>query len=219
MQKKHLIRGVKIRLSLSWSPNYFVIMSEHRDKHYRVEIAKTVTDFGLSSIEKTLLKTPAIYNYSEVLPRTFLATIGVQSWRQEDVFAKKPVCRMILSMSSSTAYLSINQTNPFHYQNVQLKKILVYRNGLPIAGILVSMTDNKRKYYNIMEALDFVFNNRHGTSLANYHNHYIKPFDLTSIQDASHDFIHHELTKVLCTAGGKFGYTVHGRAWNNNKHS
>ena len=68
---------------------------EHRDKHYRVEITEanlnvrkmTVTDFVLSSIEKTLLKTPAIYNYIEFLPRTFLATTGVQSWRQEDVFA------------------------------------------------------------------------------------------------------------------------------------
>ena len=40
----------------------------------------TVTDFVLSSKEKTLLKTPAIYNDFEVLPRTFLATTGVQSW-------------------------------------------------------------------------------------------------------------------------------------------
>ena len=39
----------------------------------------TVTDFVLSSTEKTLLKTPAIYKYFEFLPRTFLATTGVQS--------------------------------------------------------------------------------------------------------------------------------------------
>ena len=48
-------------------------MSEHRDKHYKVQnitnVRKmTVTDFVLSSIEKTLLKTPAVYNYTEVLP-------------------------------------------------------------------------------------------------------------------------------------------------------
>ena len=100
--------------------------------------------------------------------------------------------------------MSINQSNPFHYQNVQLNKIIVYRNGLPIAGILVSMTDNKRKYYNTMEALDFVFNNSHGTNLANYHNHYIKPFDLTSFQDASHDFIHTELTNCISSVNLKF---------------
>ena len=51
----------------------------------------TVTDYVLSSKEKTLLNKPAIYNYIEVVPKTFLAPAGVQSWRQEDVFAKEPV--------------------------------------------------------------------------------------------------------------------------------
>ena len=119
---EHLISRVTIRLSLRQSALDFVIMSEHRDKHYRVEIIEanlyvrkmTVTDFVLSSIDKTLLKTPAIYNNIEVLPRTFLATTGVPSWRQEDVFAKEPVRRMILAMSSNTAYLGTNRTNPFH---------------------------------------------------------------------------------------------------------
>ena len=48
-----------------------------------------------------------------------------------------------------------------------------------------------------MEALDFVFNNGRGISLANYCNHYIMAFDLTSTQEASHDFFHPELTN--CT--------------------
>ena len=86
-------------------------MSEQPYKHYQVQITEanfyvrkmTVTDFVLSSIEKTLLKTPAIYNYIEVLPRTFLATTGVQSSRQEDVFTKEPVSRMILAMHLNTA--------------------------------------------------------------------------------------------------------------------
>ena len=209
---KHLISGVTIRLSLRRSPNDFVIMSEHRDKHYRVESTEanlyvrkmTVTDFVLSSIEKTLLKTPAIYNYIKVLPRTFLATTGVQSWRQEDVFAKEPVRRMILAMSSNTAYLGTNRTNPFHYQKFQLNEIIVYRNGLPIAGTPVSTTDNKRIYYNTLEALDFVFNNSHGISLADYHNHYNMAIDLTSTQEASHDFIHPELTNCTISVELKF---------------
>ena len=209
---KHLISGVTMRLSLRRSPNDFVIMSEHATKHYQVQITEanlyvrkmTVPDFVLSSIEKTLLKTPAIYNYIEVLPRTFLATTGVQSWRQEDVFAKEPVRRMILAMSSNTAYLGTNRTNPFHYQKFQLNEIIVYRNGLPIAGTPVSTTDNKRIYYNTLEALDFVFNNSHGISLANYHNHYIMEFDLTSTQEASHDFIHPELTNCTISVKLKF---------------
>ena len=57
---KHFIRSVTIRFSLRRSANDFVITSEHRDKHYRVEITEAnlyviemiVTDFVLSSMEK-----------------------------------------------------------------------------------------------------------------------------------------------------------------------
>ena len=61
----------------------------------------------------------------------------------------------------------------------------------------VLTTDNKRNYYNTFEALDFVLNNCHRNSLANYHNDYIIAFDLTSTQEALGDFIHSELTN--CT--------------------
>ena len=50
---KHLINGVTISLSMRRSPIDFVILSEHRDKHYQVEI------------------TEANLNYIEVLPRNF----------------------------------------------------------------------------------------------------------------------------------------------------
>ena len=125
---KHLVSGVTARFSLRRSPNDFVVMSEDNGKHYQVQITEanlyvqkmTVTDLVLSSIEKTLLKSPAIYNYIEVLPRTFLATTGVQSWRQEDVFAKEPARRMIVAMSTNEADLGTRRSSPFHYQKCRL---------------------------------------------------------------------------------------------------
>ena len=164
----------------------------------------TVTDYVLSSIEKTLLKNPAVYNYIEVVPKTFLAIAGVQSWRQEDVFAKEPVRTMIVAMSINEAYLGSNRTNPFHYQKFGLNEIIVYRNGLPIAGTPISTSDNKRIYYNTLEALDFVLNTSHGISLANYDNHYIMAFGLTSTQEASNNFIHPELTNCTISVELKF---------------
>ena len=68
----------------------------------------------------------------------------------------------------------------------------------------MSTTDNKRKHYNTMEALDFVFNNSHGISLDNYHNHYFMAFDLTSTQEASYDFIYSELTNCTISVELKF---------------
>ena len=148
---KHLLSGVTIRLSLRRSPNDFVVISEDAAKHYKVQIIEanlyvrkmTVTDYVLSSIEKTLLKNPAIYTYIEVVPKNFLTAAGVQSWQQEDVFAKEPVRKMIVAMSINEAYLATNRTNPFHFQKFGLNEIIVYRNGLPITGTPISTSDKK----------------------------------------------------------------------------
>ena len=61
-----------------------------------------------------------------------------------------------------------------------------------------------------MEALDFVFENSHGISLANYSNHYIMAFDLVSTQEASHDFIHPELTNCTISVELKFDAPLAG---------
>ena len=68
----------------------------------------------------------------------------------------------------------------------------------------MSTTDNKRIYYNTLEALDFLFNNSYEINLANYHNHYIMAFDLTSTQEASHGFVHPELTNCTISVELKF---------------
>ena len=68
----------------------------------------------------------------------------------------------------------------------------------------MSRTDDKRKYYNTLEALEFVFSKIHGISLANYHNLHIMVFDLTSTQEALHDFTHPELTNCTVSVELKF---------------
>ena len=68
----------------------------------------------------------------------------------------------------------------------------------------MSTTDNKTIYYKMLEALDIVFNNSRGISLANYHNHYTMAFDLTSTQEAAHDFLHPELTNCTITVELRF---------------
>ena len=47
----------------------------------------TVADHALSAIEKTLLKTPALYRYTKVLSRTLFATAGNRIWSQDDIFS------------------------------------------------------------------------------------------------------------------------------------
>ena len=198
---KHLLSGVTLRISFRRSTNDFVVISES-NKHYKFRIVEanlyvrkmTIADHALTAIEKTLLKTPAAYRYTEVLPRTFLATTGIRSLSHEDVFSNEPVRRMIIAMAPNQAYLGTNSTNPFHYQKFNLSQIVVYRNGQPIAGTPASTTCNHRIYFNTLEALDFCDKGGHGITLENYPNHFILAFNLTSTQEASHDFIHRELT-------------------------
>ena len=165
----------------------------------------TLTDHVLSAIEKTLLKTPAVYRYTEVLPRNFLATAGIRSWSQEDIFSKEPVRRMIIAMSTNQSYLGTNRKNPFHDQIFNLNKIVIHRNGLLVVGTPISTTSDQRVYFNTLEALDFLDKGGLGIPLADYPNHFILAFDLTSTQEASHDFIHPELTNCSISVELTFG--------------
>ena len=193
------------------SQDDFAVISEDPAKHYKVQIDNanlfirkmTVSDNVLGAIEKTLLKTPAIYRYNEVINKTFLATTGQQSWKYEDIFTREPIRRVIVVLCVGTAFIGTNTANPFHYQKFGLREITIYRNGFATAGTAMTTNDNKRLYYNTMSALAYV-GNGHGIPLSKFANHYIMVFDLTSTHEASHDFIHPELTDSSLSVELKF---------------
>ena len=122
----------------------------------------TIADQVLTAIEKTLLKTPAVYRYTEVLTRTFLATTGIRSWSNTDIFSKEPVRRMRIAMATNQEYLGTNHTNLFHYQKFNLSQIVVYRNGQPIVETPVSKNFKHRISFNTLDALDFLDKGGHG---------------------------------------------------------
>lgn len=210
--ERHLVSGVSLRISLRRAANDFCIRSEDAGKHYQLRIIEanlfvrkmTITDHVVTAIEKTLLKTPAMYRYNEVLAKTFLATRGQLSWKHEDVFTREPIRRLAIAMNTNEAFLGTNVTNPFHYQKFDLEEIVIYRNGLPVAGTPLSTTSDKRLYFNSMNALAYL-ENGHGIPLSEFPNHFVMVFDLTSTLEASHDFIHPELTNSSIAIELKFG--------------
>ena len=159
---EHLLSGVTLRISFRRSTNTFAIFSES-NKHHKVRIIEAnlyvrkmkIADHVLTAIEKTLLKTPAVYRYTEVLTQTYLATTGIRSWSHENIFSKEPARCMINAMATNQTYLGTNRTNPFHYQKFNLSQIVVCRIGQPIVGTPVSTNFNHRIYFNTLEALDF----------------------------------------------------------------
>ena len=72
----------------------------------------TVNDNIIGSIERTLMKSPAIYPYFETVSKTFLASTGQYGWKQEDIFAREPIRRMAICMTTNSAFVGHNRTNP-----------------------------------------------------------------------------------------------------------
>ena len=82
---------------------------------------------------------------------------------------------------------------------------MIYRNGLPVVGTPISTTPDQRDYFNTLGTLDFLDKGGHGIPLADYPNHFILAFDLTSTQEASHNLIHLELTNCSISVELTFG--------------
>ena len=86
----------------------------------------TLNDEVVSAIEKTLLTSPAAYPYFETLTKTFLASTGLHSWKQEDIFAREPIRRLAICLNTNEAFLGNNMQNPFHFQKFDLEQIYIF---------------------------------------------------------------------------------------------
>ena len=158
--EKHLVSGVTLSNSMRRYQDDFAVISEDPAKQYKIKIDEaklligkvTVSDNVVGAIEKIFLKTPAIYQYNEVITNIFLAAAGQQSWKYEDIFTKEPIRRVIVALCVGTAFIGTNTANPFHYQKFGSREITIYRNGFATAGTSMSTTDDKRLYYNSMSA-------------------------------------------------------------------
>ena len=132
-------------------------MSDDAPKHYKVKIVEanfyvrkmTLNDDFVSAIEKTLLASPASYPY----PETFLASIGLRTCKQEDIFAREPIRRLALCLNTNGAFLRNNSQNPFHFRKFDLEQIYIYRNGKPVADSPKSTNNDKHRYLNTISDL------------------------------------------------------------------
>ena len=201
-----LIPNVSLRIKLVRAHNDFIVISDDAGKRYTVKIRDAnlyvrkmiVSEPVVASIERVLLKTPAMYKYTEVLPKTFIIPNGQNSWKHEDVFMREPIRRLAIAMNTNTAFGASNMSNPYHYQKFGMRAITLYRNGIPTAGTPLETIDDKRAYLSSLTALAFG-RNSHGIPLNGFPHHYVIVFDLTSTLEASQELIHPELTNSSIT--------------------
>ena len=130
-----------LRIFFRQSIDDFVTISDDAAKFYKVKIMEdnlyvrkmTSNNDVISAIEKTLLSSPASYPYLENITKTFLASTGLQRWRQEDVFCREPIRRLAICLNTNEALLGSKQLNPFHFRKFNLERIFIHRNGFPVA--------------------------------------------------------------------------------------
>ena len=187
-------------------------MSDDSAKHYKVKIVEadlnvrkmTLNNDVVSVIDKTLFTSPDSHPYLETLTKRNLASSGLHSWKQEDIFARESIRSLALRLNRNEAFLvGNNRKNPFNIQKIDLEQIYIYRNGMPVADCPISTNDIQRLYINTISDLAYI-DNDHGISLTDYPNHFIMVFDLTNTQQASHNFIHPELTNCSTLIELKF---------------
>ena len=89
-------------------------------------------------LKKKLLSRPASYPYLENITKTFFASTGLQSLKQEDVFRRESIRRLAFCLNTNGAFLGSNQPNPFHFGKFSLclEQICIYQNRLPVADSL-----------------------------------------------------------------------------------
>ena len=181
------MKGVTLRIAFRRSIDDFVILSDDAAKHYKVKIVEanlyvrkmTLNDDVVLAIEKTLLTSPASDPYLETHTKHFLASTGLHSWKQEDIFARESIGRLVLCLNTKEAFLGNNRQNPIHFRKFDLEQIYIYRNRMPVADSPISTNDDKRLYFNTISDLAYI-DNGHCISLTDYQNHFIMVFDLTS---------------------------------------
>ena len=175
---KHLISGVTLRLTFLRSRPEFCLIYDNATKDYKVSITQanlhvrkmTVTENVYTAIETNLTKMPAIYRYTEIIPKTFIISNNSSSWNQEDIFNREPIRRFAIAMTTNQAFLGSKIFNPFHFRKFGLSSITVYRNGYPIAGTPLHTDDDKKIYLNSLEALAFGHHG-HGIPFSKFADH------------------------------------------------
>ena len=64
----------------------------------------TLNSDVIYAIEKTLLSSPASYPYLETITKTFLASTGLQNWKQWIVFSREPIRRLAICLNTNEAF-------------------------------------------------------------------------------------------------------------------
>lgn len=188
---KLLLPNINVRIRLIRSRPAFYLFTESTSSTTIIADIKeaslytrqvAVDDRVFRSITTNLQKEPARYNFTEVLPKTFIIPSGQNQYIQENIFNNAPIRRLALAMNSNSAFSGTKKSNPFHYQKFGLREIKIVRGNQVVSQL--DCVNNARPYVTTMQALKFEEDGPN-IPLSDYENHFVLVFDLTSTQESN----------------------------------
>jgi hypothetical protein len=198
---KLILPHVELRLKLVRAADSFCIISNDAGVTYSAKVIDAqlivrklkVADNVHLAIHKTLQSSPAQYHFLETVTRTYVVPANQSNFNKEAIMGNEPVRRLAIAIAPNASFSGSQTTNPFSYTRNGLKRIALIWSGIPVIDMKVSADDLVYPYFLSQKALgmDHAGN---GINLADYPNHFIMVFDLTSTREAGSDVIYPELT-------------------------
>ena len=203
---KFLLPGVEVRIRLHRAPDQFVLVHEGGAKDSAGDFSLQIVSASLLvhklelkietflTIERMLSKKAAHYDFREMVPKSFLISSGVTMYYRDDLFNRAPISRLVLFLVPETSFSGNFETNPFHFQQMDLETVRINREGALVGATPLHLNDNLvRSYYNTLKALGFEHGGN-GITLDNFNNHFCLVFKLTADYHIEDNTIRPELT-------------------------
>lgn len=135
LKKRLILNGVQVNVKLFPSSNEFVLMSDTND--YKVEITDAVLKVCHVRVNSSIIlahdhaldKNNAIYPYMRSNIKSFSVAAGIQSFSQDDLFQGEVPTRIIVAITSSSAFNGTSNRNPFNFDHHNLSFLAVYIDG------------------------------------------------------------------------------------------
>lgn len=139
---RYLLNQVDVKIKLYRNPASFVLMAVDASTEFKIDIediyvlAKKVrvNPAVIYGHSKILEKRNALYPYTKAECRSQSIATGSTSFNWENMFQGRRPERIVIGFVKSKALNGDLTTNPFNFENCDIKRIAAYADGLPIGG-------------------------------------------------------------------------------------
>jgi hypothetical protein len=165
--ERFLLNQVDVKVKLYRSPTNFALLADSNAEDYKINfediyiLAKKirVNSALIYGHSKILEKQNALYPHTKVECRSQSVATGSTSFNWENMFQGKRPEKVIIGFVKSKALNGDYTTNPFNFENCNIRHIALYADGLPVGGNPLktdfSTTDGAtitRAYVNLLQS-------------------------------------------------------------------